>query len=82
LTAYFIAVRLVPLWAILCGGSASLIVLFGLLYLMRVLEPEDRDRFKLLAGMLPKKFVAPANRIISLLVHAHGAGAAPAKLEE
>jgi len=64
LTAYFIAVRLVPLWAILCGGSASLIVLFGLLYLMRVLEPEDRDRFKLLAGMLPKKFVAPANRII------------------
>jgi O-antigen/teichoic acid export membrane protein len=68
LTAFCIAVRLKPAWAILCGGSASLIILFGLLYLMRVLEPEDRDRFMLLAEMLPKPLVGPAERIISLLV--------------
>jgi O-antigen/teichoic acid export membrane protein len=32
LTAHAIAVRLAPLWGILCGGSASLIVLFVLFY--------------------------------------------------
>lgn len=52
LTAHFIAVQLPPLWAILCGGSAALTVLFVLFYLLRILEPEDRSRFRILAGML------------------------------
>jgi O-antigen/teichoic acid export membrane protein len=82
LTAFVIAVRLRPVWAILCGGSASLVVLFVLLYFMRVLEPEDRDRFKLLAEMLPKPLHAPARKVISLLVHAECAGAVSASLEE
>jgi hypothetical protein len=43
----------------LCGGSASLFALFGFIYVMRVLEPEDRNRFKLLAGMLPKPMYGP-----------------------
>jgi O-antigen/teichoic acid export membrane protein len=68
MTAHFIAVRLAPLWAILCGGCASLIVLFGLLYLMRVLEPEDRDRLKILAGMLPKRVAEPVGRFLLLLI--------------
>ena len=55
--------QLAPLWAILCGGSASLIVLFGLFYLMRVLEPEDRDRFNTLSGMLPKAIARPVNAV-------------------
>jgi hypothetical protein len=55
------------LWAILCGGSASLVVLFGLYYLMRVLEPEDHDRFKLLAGMLPKPIAGPVHKFLLLL---------------
>jgi len=70
LTAHFIAVHLAPLWAILFGGSASLIVLFGLVYLMRVLEPEDHDRFKILTGMLPTPIVRPAGKFLSLLARA------------
>jgi O-antigen/teichoic acid export membrane protein len=69
LTAHFVALRLAPLWGILCGGSASLIVLFGLFYLMRVLEPEDQDRFRVLTGMLPKSIAGPVNRIVTLLIH-------------
>jgi O-antigen/teichoic acid export membrane protein len=70
LTAYVIAVQMSPLWAILCGGSASLAVLFGLLYLLRVLEPQDRDRFKILTGMLPKQVAGPADTMLSWLVSA------------
>ena len=61
--------RLAPLWAILAGGTASLIVLFGLFYFMRVLEPEDRDRFKILAGMLPRSISGVVNKLLSLLIH-------------
>jgi O-antigen/teichoic acid export membrane protein len=63
LTAYFIAVRLAPLWAILCGGCASLIVLSGLFFWMRVLEPEDHDRLKIIIRMLPKQIAAPINLV-------------------
>lgn len=76
-TAHYIAVHLRPLWAILCGGTASLVVLFTLFYLMRVLEPEDRARFSILTGMLPKPLAGPANKIVSLLIHPNLAGAAP-----
>jgi O-antigen/teichoic acid export membrane protein len=68
LTAHLIAQRFAPLWGILCGGSTSLIVLFGLFYLLRVLEPEDRDRFRILTGMLPKPIAGPADKILSLLI--------------
>jgi O-antigen/teichoic acid export membrane protein len=67
LTAHFIGLRLAPLGAILWGGSASLVVLFGLVYLMRVLEPEDHDRFKILAGMMPRRLIRPARKLLELL---------------
>ena len=69
LTAHLIAVRLPPVPAILCGGCAALIVLFGLFYLMRVLEPEDHDRLKILSGMLPKPIIGPTGVFLSLLIH-------------
>jgi len=69
LSAHFIAVQLPPLWGILAGGSASLFVLFGLFYMMRVLEPEDHGRLNTLIGLLPKKFARPANALLSLLIH-------------
>ncbi len=69
LTAHFIAVLLPPVLGILCGGSASLIVLFGLFYLLRVLEPQDHDRLKILVGALPRPLAAPADRILALLIH-------------
>jgi O-antigen/teichoic acid export membrane protein len=68
LTAHFIAVRFSPLWAILCGGSAALIVLFTLFYRLRVLEPEDRVRFVTLSGMLPKTMAAPMKLVLNLLI--------------
>jgi O-antigen/teichoic acid export membrane protein len=70
LTAHFFAVNMTSFWAILCGGSASLIVLFGLFYLLRVLEPEDHYRFTLLAGMLPAPLAKPAGTLLSLLKRA------------
>ena len=69
LTAHLIAMRLPPVPAILCGGCAALIVLFGLFYLMRVLEQEDYDRFGVLAEMLPKPIIVPARTILLLLIH-------------
>lgn len=68
LTAHFIAMRLVPIWGILAGGSAAMLVLFGLFYLMRVLEPEDYDRFKLLISLLPKSIAGPMETVLLLLV--------------
>ena len=68
LSAHFIALRFAPLWGILWGGTASLIVLFGLFYLMRVLEPEDGDRLSILTGILPKPVSGPVNKFLALLI--------------
>jgi hypothetical protein len=46
------------------GGSASLVVLFGFFYLMRVLEPEDQDRFKTFTGALPKPIAGPVDTFL------------------
>lgn len=77
LTAYFVAMHLHPLWAVLCGGIASLVVLLGLFYLMRVLEPEDRARFRILTGMLPKPISGLADKLVSLLIGPDLAGVTP-----
>ena len=61
------AARMAPLWAILCGGGASLVVLFGLFYLLRVLEAEDHDRFKQMVQLLPTQMRGPASALLSLL---------------
>jgi O-antigen/teichoic acid export membrane protein len=70
LTAHAIAMQLSPVWAIVWGGGAALIVLFALLYLARVLEPEDRDRFNILAGMLPQPIAKRLQVGLSILVRA------------
>jgi O-antigen/teichoic acid export membrane protein len=80
LTAHYIALRLAPLWAILCGGSASLIVLFGLFYVMHVLEPEDRARFSILTAMLPKPIAVPVDKILSLMIHPGFSDVSPTKV--
>jgi O-antigen/teichoic acid export membrane protein len=81
LTAHYVAVRFVmPLWGILCGGGASLFVLFGLFYLLRVLEPEDHGRFRLLAEMLPRPIAGPVSTIFSLLTRPKFESVAPTNL--
>jgi len=67
LTAHFIAMRLAPIWGVLIGGSAALLVLFGLIYLMRVLEPEDHKRLIILSEMMPRHFVRYTDRLVALL---------------
>lgn len=74
LTAHFIALQLTPLWGILLGGGTALIVVFGLFYMMRVLEPEDRDRFNTLTGMLPQPIARPVNAVLLSLVRSEGGG--------
>ena len=76
LTAHFIAVQFAPLWGIL-AGEALPVVLFGLFYLMRVLEPEDRARFSILTGMLPKPIAGPVDAFLSLLIRPENASAVP-----
>jgi O-antigen/teichoic acid export membrane protein len=70
LTAHYIVVYLAPTWGILCGGSAALIVLFGLFYVMRVLEPEDRKRFNLLGRSLPELVAGPMDSVLLFMVEA------------
>jgi hypothetical protein len=77
LTAHFIAIQFTPLVGIVCGGTASLVVLFGLFYLMRVLESEDRDRFTTLAGMLPAQFAGPVIYLALLLIRQESTPATP-----
>jgi len=68
LAAYSVAARLTPLWALLGGGSAALIVLFGLFYLLRILEPEDGKRLSILVRMLPQPVAVWADRLQELLI--------------
>jgi hypothetical protein len=74
LTAHFIAMRLAPIWGVLIGGSAALLVLFVLIYLMRVLEPEDHKRLIILSEMLPRHIVRYTDRLRALLTRPQPAG--------
>lgn len=64
---YSIAVWTRPIVALLLGGSAALIVLFGLIYLLRVFEPEDRNRFLILTSAMPISVAKPLDTVLSLL---------------
>jgi glycosyltransferase involved in cell wall biosynthesis/O-antigen/teichoic acid export membrane protein len=68
LVAHLLAVRLAPLWAILLGGTASLVVLFGLFFALRIIEPEDSERLSILIGMLPAGVATPVSRLLSILM--------------
>jgi hypothetical protein len=44
---------------------------------MRVLEPQDRVRFRVLTGMLPKPISGPVDRMVSFLIRAEVSVAVP-----
>ncbi len=77
LAAHYIGVRLSPVWAIILGGTASLVVLLVLIRLMRVLEPEDRHRFRVLAEMLPKPLRTHSEKLFSALIRPSFADVTP-----
>jgi hypothetical protein len=78
--AHLITAPLRPLLGIIAGGSASLVTLLVLFYLLRVLEAEDRARFNVLSGMLPKAIRPPVDRIIAILVRPEIASATPSNV--
>jgi hypothetical protein len=49
--------------------------LLVLTYLLRVLEPEDRDRFAIMTAILPRRLAKPTNQFLSLLVRCERASA-------
>lgn len=67
LSAHFIAVNFGPLLGILLGGAASVVVLFVLFYLLRVLKPEDQARFTTVTKILPKPVSGPVNKFLGVL---------------
>jgi O-antigen/teichoic acid export membrane protein len=75
LGAYSVSLRCTPLWGIVLGGTASVLIFFSLLAVMRVLEPEDYERFKLFTKMLPKPLAASLDRCMSLFGRPKLAGA-------
>jgi len=70
LVAHIIAMRLHPILGLLLGGTASLIVLLGLFYILRVVEPADRDRFRTITQLLPKPLARRMDSLLLLLVPA------------
>jgi O-antigen/teichoic acid export membrane protein len=68
LSAHFVAAALPPFVGLLLGGCTSLLVLLVFTYALSVLEPEDRDRFAVLTGILPRRLAKPTNKLLSLLV--------------
>jgi O-antigen/teichoic acid export membrane protein len=61
-------------------SSVVTMVLFGLFYLLRLLEPEDSDRFRILTGMLPQPVSRQVNKALSLLIRPDFAGATPTNI--
>lgn len=78
--AYVFASLLRPLWAILAGGTAAVLVLLALFYFLRVLEQEDRARFNVLVRMLPAPVARPADKVLSLLLRPEFAEATPSNV--
>jgi hypothetical protein len=73
LTAHFVARLLSPLWGILLGGGAALIVLVTLTILLRIFEPEDQERFTQLTGALPRSLALFADRFLAFIIRAERA---------
>jgi O-antigen/teichoic acid export membrane protein len=68
LTAHFVAILFSPVLAIVLGGASSVVVLLALYSLMRVLEPQDRARLRILTGTLPLSIAGPTNALLSILI--------------
>ena len=68
LAAHYVAIQFAPLVGILLGGSLALVILLGLFYMMRVLQPEDGSRLNLIAGSLPKPVSVPFKQFLGFLV--------------
>ncbi|HTH52328.1 MAG TPA: polysaccharide biosynthesis C-terminal domain-containing protein [Edaphobacter sp.] len=64
LATYAVIFHLSALPALIVGCIVSTTLFFFLAYLFKVLEPEDRDRFKIITGSLPSKVATPINFLL------------------
>ena len=80
LAAHYVALQFAPLWGLLLGGMASVVVFFALFYLFRVLEVEDRSRFESLTRMLPGPLGKTGSKVLSILIPAAEADVNPANV--
>lgn len=62
-----------PLGAVLFGGSSAVLIVLVLFYLLRILETQDRTRFRTMAASLPAKLAPAAEVLFSLLVRPEAA---------
>jgi len=80
IAAHYVSLQFAPLWGLLLGLLASVIVFFALFYLFRVLEEEDRSRFESLTRMLPGALAKPASKVLTLLIPAAQTDVNPANV--
>jgi O-antigen/teichoic acid export membrane protein len=64
LATYAAISRLSALPALIAGSILSTILFFLLAYLFKVLDPEDRDRFKIITNAFPSRIAAPINFLL------------------
>lgn len=68
LTAHLVARFCTPLVGILLGGTGSLAVLFSSMYLLRIFEPVDCERFSIALAGLPRYLARPVILLLTTLV--------------
>jgi O-antigen/teichoic acid export membrane protein len=64
LAAYGIVSRVAPLPGLIGGSVISTLLFITLGYMLKILEPEDRDRFKILTKACPQAVAAPINYLL------------------
>jgi O-antigen/teichoic acid export membrane protein len=67
LAAYAVVVRLPALWGLIAGSITALVVFFTLAYIVKLLEPEDSSRFKVISAACPRALAGFLNRAFDLL---------------
>ncbi|WP_260703631.1 oligosaccharide flippase family protein [Edaphobacter flagellatus] len=64
LAAYAVASHLSPLGGLIGGGITAMTVFFVLAYIFKMLEPEDGNRFKIIANACPPALASPLSHLI------------------
>ena len=64
--AYAVSFRLVPVWALIAGGTVATVTFFLLAYTFKILEPEDSSRFKIISAACPRALAVPMNRAFDM----------------
>ena len=67
LAAYVAVLKLSAFWGLVVGSIVSLVVFFGIAFLVRLLEAEDCSRFKVISASAPRAIAGPIDYAFDLL---------------